>query len=174
MVKLKTKVKIKIPLWICLLKDKKAEVPFRLNNRQYIDISTNFDSGIAQLRSAIKRLDEPEGLLDELNRRLSEANRDLQRATWEEEKPRIQADIDELNKQIETQQKIVENPKAAEEQTQKNIETGLERERKPELPITNYHFTKFINPPPGIAPNYYQDRQIETKTPWPDRQQQGR
>jgi hypothetical protein len=71
-------LKYKKPV-ICLLKDKKAEVPFRLNNRQYIDTSSDFDSGIAQLRTAIGRLDEPEGILEELDRRLSQAKRDFQR-----------------------------------------------------------------------------------------------
>ena len=80
-----------------------------------------------------------------------------------EDKPRIQADIDELNKQIEIQEKIVANPEAAIAQTQKNIEAGLERERQPEKPIAGRTETKFINPPPGIAPNYFQDRLIETK-----------
>jgi len=155
-------LKYKKPV-ICLLKDKKAEVPFRLNNRQYIDISTDFDSGIAQLRTAIGRLDKPEGILEELDRRLSQAKRDFQRTPREEEKPRIQAEIEELTKQIEAQQKIVDNPKTAQEQTQKNIEAGLERERKPEKPTEAQTSTKFINPPPGIAPNYFQDRLIETK-----------
>ncbi|MFZ5879283.1 MAG: tetratricopeptide repeat protein [Chloroflexota bacterium] len=155
-------LKYKKPV-ICLLKDKKADVPFRLANRQYIDISSNFDAGIAQLRSAIQRLDEPEGVLEELERRLSQAKRDFQRTPHEKEKPRIQAEIDDLNKQIESQQKFVDNPKAAQEQTQKNIEAGLERERKPQLPVTNYQSTKFINPPPGIAPNYFQDRVVETE-----------
>ncbi len=155
-------LKYKKPV-ICLLKDKKAEVPFRLFNRQYIDISTNFDSGIAQLRSAIKRLDEPEGILEELDRRLSQAKRDLQRTPHEEEKPRIQAEIEDLNKQIEAQQKFVDNPKAAQEQTQKNIEAGLERERQPEKPSSKSQSTKFINPPPGIAPTYFQDRTVETE-----------
>jgi tetratricopeptide (TPR) repeat protein len=154
-------LKYKKPV-ICLLQDKKAEVPFRLNNRQFIDFSSSFDSGIALLRTAIGRLDLPEGVLDELNRRLSDANRDLKRASTED-KPRIQADIDELNKQIEIQQKIVNDPKKAEEQTKKNIEAGLERERQPEKPIAGRTETKFINPPPGIAPNYFQDRLIETK-----------
>ncbi|MBI5293991.1 MAG: tetratricopeptide repeat protein [Chloroflexi bacterium] len=155
-------LKYKKPV-ICLLKDKKAEVPFRLFNRQYIDISTNFDLGIAQLRSAIKRLDEPEGILEELDRRLSQAKRDLQRTPHEEEKPRIQAEIEDLNKQIEAQQKFVDNPKAAQEQTQKNIEAGLERERQPEKPSSKSQSTKFINPPPGIAPTYFQDRTVETE-----------
>lgn len=155
-------LKYKKPV-ICLLKDKKAEVPFRLNNRQYIDISADFDSGIALLRTAIKRLDEPEGILEELDRRLSQAKRDFQRTPREEEKPRIQAEIEELNKQIEAQQKIVDDPEGAKKRTEDNIQSGLERERQPEKPVAGKTSTRFINPPPGIAPNYFQDRYDEIK-----------
>jgi len=154
-------LKYKKPV-ICLMKDKKAEIQFRLNNRQYIDFSSNFESGIAQLRTAIGRLDEPEGLLDELNRRLSDANRDLQRAS-KEDQPRIKAEIEELTEQIKRQEEIVRNPKAAEEKTEKNIQSGLERERKPEKLIVGKTETKFINPQPVIAPTYFQDRQFENK-----------
>jgi len=155
-------LKYKKPV-ICLLKDKKADVPFRLFNRQHIDISTDFDSGIAQLRSAIKRLDEPEGILEELDRRLSQAKRDLQRTPHEEEKPRIQAEIEELNKQIEAQQRVVADPEAAKKQTEQNIQNGLERERKPQLPVASFQSSKFINQPPGVAQNYFQDRLMETE-----------
>ena len=102
-----------------------------------------------------------EGKLQALKDRLADANRDLRRAKGDEEK-RIQAEIEELKAQIKAQQKIVDNPEAAKEQTQKNIKTGLERERQPEKPATKKTSTKFINPPPGIAPNYFQDRQYET------------
>ncbi len=80
-----------------------------------------------------------------------------------DEEKRIQAEIEDLKTQIQAQQKIVDNPKAAEEQTEKNIQAGLERERQPEKPVATKTSTKFINPPPGIAPTYFQDRLIETK-----------
>ncbi len=154
-------LKCKKPV-ICLLLDPQAEDQFRLNNRQKIDFSSNFDAGLAKLKKAIDRLDTREGLLDELNHRLADANRDLHRAK-PEDMPRIQADIDELKKQIEVQQKIVDNPEAAQAQTQKNIESGLERERQPEKPVAGRTSTKFINSPPGIAPDYFQDRYFETE-----------
>ncbi len=154
-------LKYKKPV-ITIRKDQKAEVPFRLNNRQHVDFVKSFDIGIAQLRTALTRLDSPEGALDELKQRLADANRDLHRAKPEDQ-PRIKAEIEELKKQIELQQNIVNNPKAAEEQTQKNIEAGLERERQPEKPVAGKTSTRFINPPPGIAPNYFQDRLIETE-----------
>jgi tetratricopeptide (TPR) repeat protein len=138
-----------------------ADLPFRLNNLQYIEFARDFNSGISQLRDKITKLDSPKGILDQLKHRLADANRDLRRAKGKD-KPRIQAEIVDLNKQIETQQRIVDNPQAAQEQTQKNIEAGLERERQPEKPIASKTSTKFINPPPGIAPTYFQDRQFET------------
>jgi len=155
-------LRYKKPILIIRLQ-KDVEPPFRLGEVQWIDFLENRKAGLAKLRLAIQRVDSPEGQLDALKSRLSAATRDLSNAKSEEEKQRIQLDVDELNKQIETQQRIVDNPQAAQEQTQKNIEAGLERERQPEKPVASKTSTKFINPPPGLAPNYFQDRNVETK-----------
>jgi tetratricopeptide (TPR) repeat protein len=141
---------------------KDAEQPFALGNRQWIDFTEAFEHGLSKLRLFLRRMDSPEGQLDALKDRLMDAQRDLRRATLEDQ-PRIQAEIDELKKQIENQQKIVENPKAAEEQTLRNIQAGIERERQPERLVTGKGTTKFINPPPGIAPAYFQDRTDATR-----------
>ncbi len=148
---------------IPLLIQKKAEQPFLLGTREWIDFAEGFDAGLAKLRKFLRELNEPIGILRELQYLLGDAEHELRRAKGNEEK-RIRADVDELKKQIEVHQKIVKNPKAAQEQTQKNIEAGLERERRPEKETkAKDTSTKFINPPPGIAPNYFQDRLIETK-----------
>ena len=39
----------------------------------------------------------------------------------------------------------------------------MERERQPERPIAGRARTKFINPPPGAAPSYFQDRAVENE-----------
>ncbi len=142
---------------------KDVEPPFRLGEVQQIDFLENKKAGLAKLRLAIQRIDSPEGRLDALKARLSAAERDLNNAKSDEEKQRIELDIDGLTKDIQAQQKIVDNPEAAAEQTQKNIEAGLERERQPEKPIAAKTETKFINPPPGVAPIYFQDRYVETE-----------
>ena len=140
----------------------KSELPFRLGNRQFIDFASNFEAGIAKFRKQYSYLDSPEGVLDELKHRLADANRDFRRAR-EADQPRIQAEIDELNEQITRQEEIINNPETAKQKTESNIQSGLERERQPEKPVATKSTTKFINPPPGIAPAYFQDRLIETK-----------
>ncbi|MCI0494660.1 TIR domain-containing protein, partial [candidate division KSB1 bacterium] len=141
---------------------KDAEQPFGLGNRQWIDFTGNFEHGLAKLRMFLREMDSPKGILQSYKDRLADAERALRRAK-DEEAQRIQAEIEDLKKQIETQQKIVDDPEGAKAQTQKNIEAGLERERQPENPIAAKAVTKFINPPPGIAPTYFQDRLIENE-----------
>ena len=145
-----------------ILLNKKAELIFVLGTREWIDFTGDFKTGMPKLRKHLHELDLPEGILRTLKERLGDAEHDLRRATGEEEN-RIKAEIEELKAQIQAQEKIVANPQAAQELTQKNIETGLERERQPEKPTAAKTTTRFINPPPGIAPHYFQDRLIETK-----------
>ncbi len=139
-----------------------ADLPFRIANRLPIDFSANHEAGFAKLRKHIAWLDSPEGQLDELKHRLSDASRDLKHAR-PEDKPRIQAEIDELRNQIQAQERVAENPEAAKKQTEQNIQNGLERERKPQLPVASFQSSKFINQPPGVAQNYFQDRLMETE-----------
>ncbi|OEU63465.1 MAG: hypothetical protein BBJ57_02540 [Desulfobacterales bacterium PC51MH44] len=150
----------KVVIPIRLHKD--AEQPFGLGNRQGIDFTEEFEHGLAKLRKFLCHMDSPEGILDSFKDRLADAQRDLRRAQGDEVN-RIKAEIEELKTQIQDQQKIVDNPEAAYEQTQKNIKAGLKRERQSEKPVTKKTETKFINPPPGIAPNYFQDRFVETQ-----------
>jgi len=140
----------------------KGELPFRLGSRQFIDFVSNFEAGIAKLRKHFTYLDSPEGLLDELKHRHADATRDLRRARPDDQ-PRIQAELDELTEQIKRQEKVAENPEAAKKQTEQNIQNGLERERKPQLPVASFQSSKFINQPPGVAQNYFQDRTMETE-----------
>lgn len=150
--------KVVIPIRL----DKDAEQPFGLGNRQWIDFTGEFEHGLAKLRKFLREMDSPEGILQSYKDRLADAERALRRSKGDEEN-RIKVEIEELKSQIQIQQKIVDNPKAAEDQTQKNIEAGLERERQPEKPVAGKISTRFINPPPGIAPNYFQDRFDEIK-----------
>jgi len=147
---------------IPLLLHQNIQTPFRLGDRQRIDFTGEFEAGLAQLRRHLAWMDSPAGELQAFRDRLSDAERDLQRAK-DADKPRIKAEIDELTEQIKRQEEIVRNPKAAEEKTEKNIQSGLERERQPEKPVAGKTSTRFINPPPGVSPNYFQDRFFETE-----------
>jgi tetratricopeptide (TPR) repeat protein len=139
-----------------------AEQPFGLGSRQWIDFTGEFEHGLAKLRKFLRDMDSPKGVLQALQDRLADAERALRRAKGDEEN-RVKGEIEELKAEIKRQEEIVRNPKAAEEKTEKNIQSGLERERKPVKEVISNQLTKFINPPPGVAPTYYQDRLIEEK-----------
>ena len=154
-------LKYKKPV-IPLLLHRDAELPFRLGSREYIDFSGSFDTALARLRKHLAWMDSPEGQLQALKHRLSDAQRELPRAEPEQQ-ARIREDIAELERQIAQQQRVIDNPKAAEQRVQQSIEAGLEGERKPARPVGGIAQGKFINPPPLIAPTWFQDRHFETK-----------
>jgi tetratricopeptide (TPR) repeat protein len=155
-------LKYKKPL-IPLLLHKDAEMPFQLEGRQYIDFSGDFDTGLAKLRKHIQWLDSPKGLLLGLRYRLKDAQRDLRRTEDPLQIKRIRDDIEDLKRETGLQEQVAADPDAAKKRVQENIDRGLERERLPEKPVGGRSYSKFINPPPGIAPTYFQDRHLETK-----------
>ena len=147
---------------IPLLAAPDAEMPFRLAPRQRINFTSAYDSALAQLRQHLIWMDSPAGQLQALKHRLIDAQRDLPRARPDQQ-PRIKDDIAELERQIAQQETVIDNPHAAQQRVQQSIDRGLERVRKPEEPISGETQTKFINPPPLIAPTWFQDRHIETQ-----------
>lgn len=154
-------LKYKKPI-VPLLKDAEAESPFLLGSRQSIDFIGAPESALARLRNHLVWVDSPAGQLQALKDRLADAQRELPRAQPQHQ-ARIQDDIDELSQQIAKQQAIVDNPQAAAQRTQESIERGLERERQPAQPISGISKSKFINPPPLVAPTYFQNRHLETQ-----------
>src|SRR5271157_4699893 len=50
-----------------------------------------------------------------------------------------------------------------EQQVKKRVDAGLEGERQPAKPVGGITTSKFINPPPLIAPTWFQDRHFETQ-----------
>jgi len=91
-----------------LLFHKDAEMPFRLEPRQYVDFTYGFDSGLARLREHIRWRATPEGVLHTLKERLDDAHRELIRSE-EADKLRIEEDIVELKHQITEQQQRIGN-----------------------------------------------------------------
>lgn len=154
-------LKYKKPV-IPLLLDKDADLPFRLGSREYIKFTDSFDSGLARLRKHLVWMDSQDGQLQALKYRLSDAQRELPRAEPEQQL-RIKEDIVELERQIAQQQKIIDNPQAAEQRVQQSIDAGLDSERKPTKTVGGIRQSKFINPPPLIAPTWFQDRHFETR-----------
>jgi hypothetical protein len=144
-------LKYKKPI-VPLLFHHDAELPFLLEGRQYIDFTGPFDTGLARLRRHLDWLDTPAGARQTLRDRLADARRDLRRAADPTEQTRIETEIEALTRQVAEQEQLLADPQAAARRVEQSIQAGLERERQPERPPAGASRTKFINPPPVIAP----------------------
>jgi hypothetical protein len=158
--------------WVQALKYKKpviplrfdadAELPFRLESRQYIDFSDDFDVGLARLRTYLESVGSPKWVLQDLRYQLAEAERELLRA-GPEQRPRIRQDIEDLSRRVGEQERLVADPQAAAQRTEERIAAGLEQQRQPERPEVAPARARFVNPPPMAAPTYFQDRHLESE-----------
>ncbi|HYN85363.1 MAG TPA: tetratricopeptide repeat protein [Pyrinomonadaceae bacterium] len=147
-----------------------AELPLRLDPRNYVDFTRARDSeeeynaAMARLRKRLVWLGSPEGVLESMKDRLADAQRDLRRAQDAVRRARVEDDIEQLRKDIARQEEVVRDPQAAQRRVEESIARGLERERQPPRAAPETRRAKFINPPPGLSPSYFQDRQMETGT----------
>jgi hypothetical protein len=71
-----------------LLLDRGAEIPFRLEGRQYIDFTGDLNVRIARLRRHLQWLASPEGELQTLKVRPKDTERDLELATDPDQRKR--------------------------------------------------------------------------------------
>jgi hypothetical protein len=88
---------------IPLLFHRDAEMPFRLEPRQYIDFTHGFEAGLARLREHVRWRGTPEGVLHTLKERMEDYHRELARSE-EPERTRIEEEMAELERQINEQQ----------------------------------------------------------------------
>ena len=91
---------------IPLLFDKEAEMPFRLEPRQYIDFTHGVDPALARLREHVRWRATPQGILQTLTERLQDAQRELARGD-ETDKGRIEDEIAELDRQVAEQERLI-------------------------------------------------------------------
>ena len=158
--------------WVWALKYKKpviplrvdagADLPFRLSSREYIDFSGSFDRGLARLRLYLDSAGSPKWVLQELRNQLAEAERELPR-TDAAQRPRVEQDIQDLRKRIADQERLVADPEGAARRTQERINAGMDVQRHPERPAAAPGRAKFVNEPPVAAPQYFQDRRVESE-----------
>ncbi|MCP4690573.1 MAG: toll/interleukin-1 receptor domain-containing protein, partial [Desulfobacterales bacterium] len=154
-------MKYKKPV-IPLLLHADAEIPFRLETRQFIDFTRPFEGAMAKLRLRLQKLDSPRGKLHDLEERLGDAQRELRRPD-NPMRARVLDDMAHLEDQIRRQQRLIDDPDGEARRTRISIERAIERERLPERPVGGVAKTRFINPPPGTVPAYFQNRYAEIK-----------
>jgi len=140
-----------------------AALPWRLGTPKCIDFSGDFVRALSSLAIHLTGIVTHEGHLQTLVDRLADAERDIEHAKDVQKREWIQEEITLLQKQIDHQQRLVMDPQEIASRVEENIQLGLERERKPAEPKSGRTTTKFINPPPAVAPSYFQNRHVETK-----------
>lgn len=134
--------------------------PDYLKERKLIELNAGLPKVIQELRQHLDWLHTPEGSRYSLEERLADARCDLPNAS-PAEAPRIQAEIAELEAQIAELKPVIAHPQQAAQDTERRIQSGLQRQQQPTQP-TGGKGRKFINPPPAEVPSYFQDRQVET------------
>jgi tetratricopeptide (TPR) repeat protein len=135
-------------------------LPLMLRHRPVLDFTGPFEQALSGLLRHLDDLASPAGQLRELEYRLADAELELGTAPAAEH-PRIERDIAQLGEDITAQRAIVRDPQAAARDAEQRTEAALERERQPERSTVGHVQSKFINPPPLTAPNYFQDRHTE-------------
>ena len=148
---------------IPLLFDPDAEMPFRLEPRQYLDFTGDYEPALARLRDHIRWRSSPEGLLQGLKERLSDAERDLPRANDAERAPHRGGDQGRCGQRSPRRNRPSRTRRVRPGKPRSASKAPLERERQPAEPVAPKHVTKFINPPPATAPSWFQDRHVETE-----------
>ncbi len=146
---------------IPLLFERRLEVPFLLQDRQYIDCTGSFEEAVARLCQHLAWLTSPAGVLHTLKDRLADARRDLRRAADPAERQRAEEDVAALEEQVGEQQRLVDDPKAAARTAQEAIARGMEHDRQARPTVAPATRLRFVNPPPTVAPAYFQGRQTE-------------
>jgi len=147
---------------IPLLVDAKAEMPYRLEPRQYLDFTRDQDQALATLRNHIRWRSSPQGLLQGLKERLSDAERDLPRAEVQD-RARIDDEIGRLRAEATAQEQAITDPEGASRKTSARIESSFERERQPAKPVASERVCKVHQPSASDGAILFQDRHVETK-----------
>ena len=80
---------------IPLLFEPDAEMPLRLEPRQYLDFTGDYKQPLARLREHMRWRSSPEGVLQGLKERFLDAERDLRRAN-DAERARIEEEMEDL------------------------------------------------------------------------------
>jgi len=155
-------LKYKKPV-IPLLVHPTAEMPFSLEPRQYIDFTGSFDAGLARLRQRLEWQRSPAGIVQALRDRVEDARRDAAREMDAAKQARAVEDLRQFQQQLAEQERAVKDPAAAAQRVAASIAAGIERERQPAPAAAKVRHGRFLNPPPLVAPTYFQDRTVETK-----------
>ena len=126
----------------------------------------SWERGVEQLRQKLIHLKSPlvptdmlESTLERLLQKQVRAQKDLAKERQASERRRIQLEIDELERQINSLSGIAEDPAGAARQEQRRIEDGLHEQAT--RPTRAQVRGVYVNAPPALVPRYFQGRDRE-------------
>ena len=79
------------------------------------------------------------------------------------ERARVEDEIKELRRQIRVQEELTKDLQSAVQRVEDSIAVGIRDDREAAKPPVVAPASRFLNPPPALAPSYFQDRYVETK-----------
>jgi tetratricopeptide (TPR) repeat protein len=143
--------------------DPAAELPLRLNTRQWLEASRDDPQHAgAALRRHWSWLDSPEGRLRLLEERLEDAQRDLRRADGPVARARTEREIQELKADIDGVKAIL-----GDEQARQRVEDrrgdAEELDRAEYVASPGPEGPVIVNAPPAVPTDSFQDRRWETE-----------
>lgn len=137
-------------------------VPFGLEGRHFLTC-TDEQPRLGELHQFLCSMETPAGKVREVALQIADAERDLSRARDDHDRKRIQSELDYLNGNLAHWAELASTPEAVIRAREERVRNTIELERQSRRSSKFCDSARFINPPPAIAPSYFQDRLEETR-----------
>jgi tetratricopeptide (TPR) repeat protein len=137
-----------------------VEPPYRLARRNYLDFAPDFDAAFSKLVDYLAWLPTPEGTLHQLKEQRNDLRREVERSPGAS-RGRIAGALQDIERAIEIQERIVRDPAAAAKRTEESIIRSIQTERTTASPPSG-PVGRVVSSLPTV-PRHFQNRFVETK-----------
>lgn len=136
--------------------------PLDLEVAQSIDVTSDFNSGLAALRAHLLWTDTPAGQLSNLRYRRVVLERELGKA-GPAGRPRVEEELARVDRRMLELQEWLANPEKTNQDATTRIEGAVEMVRHESALAPSRLSSKFVNSAAFVPPLHFQDRHAETK-----------
>lgn len=150
-------------LVIPLLFQRDVEPPFRLARRQWIDFTADPEAALAALRDRLREVAAPQGRLRAAEDRLADARRDLSRERDPSRRARIEAEIVDIDREVEDWRRALQDARTPDERVHKRLEEDQALERQQVATAAPTPTVPTVGALPTAPPWYFEDRAEENE-----------